>query len=66
MEEEETLAWLEAALTAGVAATTPCPHTALHLRRKGFLVVGRIGGTPRPLSEDELEYIVARQEGHIQ
>lgn len=66
MDEEEALELLVGLLTAGGQAFTPCVDTALHLKRKGFVVVGRLGDEPRSLTEDELEYIIARNGGHIQ
>lgn len=64
LEEDELVMLLTAALQSGQRVGAVGGHTSLVLARRGFIIVER--GTQRELSIDELEYIVARENGNVQ
>lgn len=69
MDLDEFLEKIEALTEAGggpLRGFTGDSEEALTLARIGFVVVGDLQSQPRKLSVDELEYIVAREKGHVQ
>jgi len=39
---------------------------ALELAKRGFVIVGNLHDQPRKLSLEEIEYLIARSDGHVQ
>lgn len=42
------------------------PRPALELKRRGFVVLANLHEEPRELSEEEIEFMIARRGGHVQ